>query len=296
MQLDLKTRPVALNPRDPAQNTLGSFRYAGGLELLSSPLSPVHELSDLELKAERRLFAVSDAGLFFETTLVLNSQGQLTGLKESQICPLTREDGQPLQTKEASDAEGLAFLAGGEKLVSFEKQDRILLYPGKGHNPRQAPTPRFHFEHNLGMEALSADPLRGPDAYLVGAEADAQLWTCRLSEPECQALEKLEKPAGYQLVALKRLKANLLAYLLRLYQPETGKVSVLLKVKQGPQVLAEMELTQPLNVDNFEGLAAVPDAQQGYRFYLISDDNGSEAQRTLLMAFDWKGPSKTSAD
>ncbi|MDB5421700.1 MAG: hypothetical protein JWR59_1647, partial [Brevundimonas sp.] len=52
----------------------------------------------------------------------------------------------------------------------------------------------------------------------------------------------------------------------------------------------EMELRGPLTVDNFEGLAAVPKPDGGVRFYLISDDNFSSAQRTLLLAFDWKPP------
>jgi hypothetical protein len=54
-----------------------------------------------------------------------------------------------------------------------------------------------------------------------------------------------------------------------------------------------MELSRPLTVDNFEGLAGVPRPAGGVRFYMIADDNfGSYAglptdQRTLLMAFDW---------
>jgi hypothetical protein len=42
-----------------------------------------------------------------------------------------------------------------------------------------------------------------------------------------------------------------------------------------------------LSVDNFEGLAAVPGPAGGIRFYLVSDDNASREQRTLLLAFDW---------
>ena len=41
-------------------------------------------------------------------------------------------------------------------------------------------------------------------------------------------------------------------------------------------------------MDNFEGLAALPGKAGVVRFYLISDDNFSSSQRTLLLAFDWK--------
>jgi hypothetical protein len=32
----------------------------------------------------------------------------------------------------------------------------------------------------------------------------------------------------------------------------------------------------------------VPRADGSVRFYLLSDDNASAAQRTLLLAFDWR--------
>ena len=46
-------------------------------------------------------------------------------------------------------------------------------------------------------------------------------------------------------------------------------------------------ITRPATVDNFEGISALPRADGSVRFYLISDDNFSPAQRTLLLAFDW---------
>ena len=46
-----------------------------------------------------------------------------------------------------------------------------------------------------------------------------------------------------------------------------------------------IELKHPGTVDNFEGIAAVA-TPTGTRLYLLSDDNFSETQRTLLLAFD----------
>jgi hypothetical protein len=43
-----------------------------------------------------------------------------------------------------------------------------------------------------------------------------------------------------------------------------------------------------LTVDNLEGVAAVPRPGGVTRFYLVSDDNASPQQRTLLLAFDWR--------
>jgi hypothetical protein len=54
------------------------------------------------------------------------------------------------------------------------------------------------------------------------------------------------------------------------------------------QVEDQLELARPYTIDNFEGVAAAPSPSGGLRFYLISDDNFSKSQRTLLVAFDWR--------
>jgi hypothetical protein len=41
-----------------------------------------------------------------------------------------------------------------------------------------------------------------------------------------------------------------------------------------------------LTIDNFEGIAAKEMPDGGIRLYIISDNNFSASQRTLLMVFD----------
>ena len=45
-------------------------------------------------------------------------------------------------------------------------------------------------------------------------------------------------------------------------------------------------LTPPLPVDNFEAISAVRMANGVTRLYILSDNNFSSRQRTLLYAFD----------
>jgi hypothetical protein len=54
----------------------------------------------------------------------------------------------------------------------------------------------------------------------------------------------------------------------------------------------DLVLERPLTVDNFEGVAAQARPDGRVRFYLISDDNFSGKQRTLLLAFDWTPPTR----
>ena len=46
-----------------------------------------------------------------------------------------------------------------------------------------------------------------------------------------------------------------------------------------------VELSSRFNIDNMEGLAVRPDPAGGAFLYVISDDNFSDIQRTLLLVF-----------
>jgi len=52
------------------------------------------------------------------------------------------------------------------------------------------------------------------------------------------------------------------------------------------------DLVAPLPSDNFEGLAVEPDGRGGTVLWLISDDNDSIVQRTLLLRLDWPANAK----
>jgi hypothetical protein len=278
--------PVALDPTDHARQRLGNFAYAGGLKLTSDQTARLHGLSDLKLTGGGRFVAVSDEGDLFRARFRLDAAGRLIGLDEASIAPLLGEDGLPLQGKLMADAEGLALLPGGDMLVSFERTHRIWLYPAKGGPPRAVPKPDAQFPENDGMEALAALPSAGPDAYVVGAEEDDRTWICRLSAP-CAPGYPLPPRDGAGVVAVAPLDDGRIAWLFRDFSPLTGSLITLKVLDPAGKVLDEMKLARPLTVDNFEGLAADPRADGRVRFYLVSDDNFSAAQRTLLLAFDW---------
>ncbi|MCI3131021.1 esterase-like activity of phytase family protein [Phenylobacterium aquaticum] len=282
---------VPLNTKDPAQDRLGNFAYAGGLALTSNDTARLHGLSDLKVLAGNRIVSESDEGDLLEARLMLDAKGRLTGLADARMSVLHGPDGEPLQGKNESDAEGIAVLPDGDRLVSFEEDDRILLYPAKGGAPHVVNSPNVVFRHNLGMEALAADPSIAPDAYRVGQEDTGQTWICRLSAP-CVADRKIDVPLGSGLTAMAPLPQGRIAYLIRAWDPWRGsRVTLLVLDAQGAQV-DRAEFAPPLTVDNFEGLGAVAKASGQVRFYLISDDNFSAKQRTLLLALDWTPPAR----
>ena len=258
----------------------------GGVVLTSSQTDQLHGLSDLEMTGTDRLTAVGDLGVLLDARLVLDEAEQLVGLTDGSLTLLIGEGGEPLSDKVDADAEGLALLPNGDRLVSFERRDRIWLYPAAGGPPRPVAAPEVSFPLNGGMEALAADPEAGADAYVVGAEVSGDTWTCRVSSTRCIKGPSVDKPEGLGLVAITRLPRMQTAYLLRGFDEVRG-ARISLQIFRSGNMIARMDLAPPMTIDNYEGLAAVPRDDGGVRFYLMSDDNALAFQRTLLLAFDW---------
>lgn len=278
--------PVPLNPVDPSQDRVGNFVYAGGLVLSAADTARFHGLSDMEITAKGELTAISDEGDLLTARLKLDGKGRPVGLTDAKLAVLQGPDGKPLQGKQEADAEGLAFLPNGDMLVSLEQNHRILRYPAKGGPPTLAPSPQVSFPANGGMEALGAEPEAGPDAYVTAGEDSGEMWICRLSAA-CVAGAKIDKPPEFGVVATRAVPGGRRAWLLRAWDPVRGsRVSLVIQDANGE--VARMALAKPLTVDNFECLAVVPGKGDTIRFYILSDDNFSSSQRTLLLAFDWK--------
>jgi hypothetical protein len=300
-EIAVQATPVPLDASNPAKTSLeGGFTYAGGVALTSTETSRLHGLSDLAIAPDGSLAAVTDDGDFFQAHLQLDATGRLVGLTGGKLEPLRGPDGQALQGKEKGDAEGLAMLPNGDRLVSFERDHRIWLYPSTGPGtwgaPRAVPKPATVFPDNEGMEAIAAYPFAGPDAYLVGGE-EGEVWLCRLSTA-CQSIAPQQGPDfTWGLTAMAAFNGQAVATLHRGYDPIRGWRAILRFVADPMAPASRQRQTASLHIDgattrdNFEGLALSTSPSGATRIYLLSDDGAVTAsQRTLLLAFDWTPP------
>ncbi|WP_309628789.1 esterase-like activity of phytase family protein [Brevundimonas sp.] len=253
-------------------------RYGGGLILRGPNL---HGLSDLKIQGDRA-WVVSDFGALIRFTIRLDRNGRLMSADDAVSRPLTGPDGAVLAPKENADAEGLAILADGEVLVSFERDHRIWSYGVGATSPAApVPSPEVAFPDNEGMEGLSADG----DGWLVVGEGGGA-WLCdrggcaHLSDP-------MDTPAdGFRFTGADQDPEGGWFVVERYYAPPLDmRVRVRRLSPEG--VLSEplIQLRPPASTDNFEGIAAVPTVT-GTRLYLLSDDNNNFVQKTLLLAFD----------
>ena len=303
-EIALVATPVPLSAANPpppsfAGGAVGRFVYAGGVAITSPDTARLHGLSDLKFGPDGGLVAIGDEGDLFEARLKLDEAGRLVGLTDGKLSPLKGLDGQPLQGKEQGDAEGLAVLANGDRLVSFERDHRIWLYPrladGTFGPPRAVNKPATTFPENEGMEALTAYPAAGPDAYLVGGE-EGEVWLCRLSVPCVGVAPQSPPDFTWGLSGFAAFEGQAVASLFRAYDPVRGwRAQVRFVVdprapaaKQA--VAASLTLDGAVTRDNFEGIALTRTPAGATRVYLLSDDNDAPQERTLLMAFDWTPP------
>lgn len=285
---------VPMNPENPSQREVGRFTYAGGLELTAAAGVRFGGLSDLDVDDKGQILSVTDEGAWISTALILDEGERLTGIAGVTSAPLAGLDGEPLRDKAVADAEGLASMPNGDRLVSFEREHRIWRYPSGGGRPVTVPTPpTADLPLNSGMEGLTSAPPLGRDVYLVGSEG-GRIWLCGLATACRETALGSFVPESFGLTGIAvSPDGSVLALATRAFDPSRGvRVRVRLLPRsalddRAAPPLDDLVLEAPLTRDNVEGLALRPGRNGSLRLYLLSDNNFSDTQHTYLLAFDW---------
>ncbi|HXF07624.1 MAG TPA: esterase-like activity of phytase family protein [Candidatus Acidoferrales bacterium] len=294
-----KPEPVTLAPLHPVGSPYQSVVLGGALWLPREMPDGValRGLSDLAWsESEGVLYAVSDFGWLFRLQPVFENN-RLIDVRLLDSYPLTDAAGRPLKGR-WRDAEGLTFAPGPDGapalFVSFERVPRITRIDRQGRwqadVPLPAPfaAPQRYDTPNTALEALTWHPRRGllsaaelpPPGFtpaghtplfdLAGRQHPYLLHT----GPRC-ALVALNAWAGDELLSLERCydEGRIEIALRRFDLPQTAGFAI------RPKTLALFRLQDGWLLDNFEGMTRI--GPRG--LLLVSDDNGSTRQRTLLM-------------
>lgn len=278
----------------------GRLVYRGGLDLRSADAT-FRGLSGLEVLDGGRLIAVGDESDWIEAELVLDEAGALAGLQHVRSAWVRNEAGHAFASKEEGDSEGLAQLPDGRFAVSFERTNLIRIYDLNRDGPFGAAAmgPRLvatsALRRNSGFEALAAFD----NALVTGAEggerATTPLWLAPLdAQAPVPPRFELPTPSGFSLTGMDRLPDGDFVAVERFYAPALGPRARIVRFPaealRGDGGVIETEelalLESPFPVDNFESISAVAMPNGVTRLYLLSDNNGSARQRTLLLAFD----------
>jgi hypothetical protein len=293
-------RIAAFEPRNPDKRRFGALQFRGGLVLASGHprfggFSGLARLSD-----GRDLVAVSDRG-YWLTARVVSEGGRLSGLAEAEMAAVLGASGRPLARSGLFDIESLC-IADGTAYVGIERRHEIARFDwgrdGVEARARPVPLPPAlkRLPRNRGLEALGIVPAGA----LKGALVTIAERSGKEDEPTIGAiiggprpgLFTVARPGGYDITDLAFLPSGDMLLLERWYRPLRGvgmRIRRIAGREIGPGALLDgpvlIEADLGNEIDNMEGLSV--HSENGRTVLtLISDDNFSFLQRTLLMEFE----------
>lgn len=279
----------------------GPLRPLGGLVLVPDMMGG-GGFSGVHLAPDLTLTLISDRGHWAEARLVLDGLTPI-GLQPLRHGSLRNEAGQPLLRGFAGDAEALARLPDGTWLVAFERRHRIRAY-------RRLDGPGLYVAAPPGLEA--APPNGGLESLAVLPDRRLFAITETFSPPDRPELrhawlgvpsrwmplywqpapgfhptDAAILPDGSALVLERRfsLLGGFSAQLV-MSAPDTLRSAREGAVLRGETIL--MLNDAPLPSENWEAVAVTRFGDQTL-VALISDDNESILQRSLLLLFAWRG-------
>ena len=287
--------PIDVDPKRVERRNFGALTLLSAFQLASKD-KRFGGLSGLSVGRDGRLYAVSDHGYWLSASMLLGPDDALKDLVDWRIAPILTTTKLPVRGR-LRDAEALAQARDGSFLVAFEGLHRISLYspPPETFESTpvsvQIPSAVAQAPSNGGIEALAtladgrlliiAEELENPDG-------SVKAWV--LDDGQFTELSYL--PAkGFRVTDCAALNNGDVLVLERRYVPFGILSARLTRVKGGSlrpgAKLAGKELLkleQPLAVENFEGIA-VQQTSNGTMIFIVSDDNYSSFQQTLLLQF-----------
>ena len=255
---------------------------------LKSDESGFGGLSGLAALPSGSLLAVTDDGKF-----VWIGVDRVTGEPDgtAALAPMRDRAGLVFDAKRDADAEDLTF-RDGLAFVSFEQDHRIAAYDLEscGAAARAASVVDLgdvvsghRLKNNRGPEALAFANSGLSVGFEMQVKGGSPIGQVRV-DGTLAAMRQTEQPNLYLLTGMDH-QDGLQALVFRIYDPVRGPRAIL-SVHDETGEIAKATLRKPLPVDNFEGVAIGVGPDGGPRIWVISDDNFSRDQRTLLLALD----------
>lgn len=306
VSVEVNARPIPnFEPRDRTRTRFGSLDYRSGL-VLTSPYRGFGGLSGIRFldgKGERFL-AISDQGGWFTGTIRYAGR-EMTGLADVEAAPVLGADGRPITEKKLwYDTESLAR-DGNLVYVGLERVNQILRYDFARGGTRargeviSVPPALRKLPYNKGLEAMVVVP-KGQGQPLAGSliafserglDADGNLVAFLIGGPTPGQFS-VRRTEKYDISDAVLLPSGELLILERKFSWFTGVNirirSIPLKsivpgaLVDGPALFAA-DLGH--EIDNMEAIDAHVTADGETVLTLISDDNFSMLQRTLLLQF-----------
>lgn len=276
--------------------------FVGGLELSSSePLFGA--FSSIRFRDAQAFLGVFDTGYWIEGRIVRDEEGRLAGIEAVRLAPLLDRSGRESTSKSQVDAESLA-IEGDHAYVGFEQRHRLVRYAPLQDLGKALPSEAIAFPFDLdrldsngGIEALALAPVDHPLAGGLVAlserslDENGNIYAAILGGPlagefrvrphdEFEITDGVFLPDGDLLLLERRFSiATGVGMRMRRIDGST--------IQPGAVVDGEilLEADYASQIDNMEGIDALPQPDGSVRLIVVSDDNHSILQRTLMLEF-----------
>ncbi|GGF84962.1 hypothetical protein GCM10007301_51160 [Azorhizobium oxalatiphilum] len=277
----------------------GQLEFRGGL-VLTSDYSGFGGISALTLDARENFLAVTDAGVFLIGRIVTEGDRPV-GLADVRAAALLDSTGKPLAGQKREDSESLAVAPDGSIYVGLETINEIWRYPGPdplGQKGERIDVPAAvkQLRHNTGLESLvyiPDGPLKGTLIGIgeEGASGSDDLPGFLIGGPS-PGLFSIAKSGWFDATDAALGPGGTLYLMERHYAPTTGVSAQIRRfrladIKPGARIEGETLFTGDMayEIDNMEGIAVTRNAAGETLLTLVSDDNFSLLQRTILLRF-----------
>ena len=295
----------AFDPRNTSRKRFGALEFRGGL-VLESPARSFGGISALRVRADGQNFiSVTDKGYWLRGRIVYRGAAPIA-ITDAEMAPMLGPDRRPLKNRGWYDAESLA-VDGGTLYVGIERVHRIVRfdYGRDGLLARGIPIPvplGFRtLPSNGSLECLVMPPPGGPlggtlvmvsehglDArgnilgFLIGGGGDGSFSFKRTDDFDVS--DCALTPNG-KLLSLERRFSWTSGLAMRIRSVPLAVLKPGASVDGPELILADMGH----QIDNMEGLSVHRAPDGALVLTVISDDNFSPLQRTVLLQFTLVG-------
>ena len=303
--LPVSAHAIPLFPDDPDRKEIGKLTYLAGLVIASRDNRFGGYSGLLVNKDGTKFLAQSDRAYWFTGDLI-EDRGHIAGIRNAVLAPMLGDNGKQLESP-WDDSESITPLDTfpgdggiGDIFVGYETKDRVDRYEigREGFFARPHPVsmppeikknvPNKGFE---GITLLADGRLLAITERTLDEKGNEKGWIVPLDGAPASTLS-LHRDDPFDLTDLSRLPNGDILTLERRYTRIAGpgmrirriaRESIVPGAVLDGEVIAELGSSS--SIDNMEGLANRQSSDGKTLLYVISDDNQSPLQRTVLFEF-----------
>jgi hypothetical protein len=302
-RIEIAAAPIAaFDPRAPDQVRFGALEFRGGLSLTSRHRD-FGGVSAIRVGPDGAQFvALTDKSHWLTGRIDYDPQRRPRGISAAVVAPMLGPDGRSLAARGWYDTESIAQ-DGGALYVGIERVNRIVRFDfgrfgvlARGE-PIPVPPGVARLPNNKGLEALETVPKGRPLAgaliaisergldprgnirgFLIGGPSPGEFAVRRSEDFDVSDCALL--PSG-DLLLLERRFNWWSGVAMRIRRVPQAALAPGATVDGATLIVADMAY----QIDNMEGLSVNRGPQGEIILTLVSDDNFSVLQRTILLQF-----------